>query len=265
MKLNQEKKDILNIYNNTLVTANPGTGKTLLLAYKYLDLVRKGTDTENILCLTFTEKAKREMETRILKLLNEENIPFDPVNIHVYTFHSFANSYIEAENLISSNLLRYSVFKYVKELEIFNYSDEYLLDTIVPKMENLIRYLKSFGIMPEQIDMNATKGLLIPTDKYSKEEIDTYADAFNDIFIYYEKLKKRKGIDYTDMLIEYLKLNNNPVFDYVLIDELQDVNKMEAEIALRSGKQFFAVGDKKQAIFGFQGGSILNFEMFMDS
>jgi len=265
MGINKEKRDIININYNTLVTANPGTGKTLLLAYKYLDLVKNGTDTNNILCLTFTEKAKREMETRILKLLNEQNIPFDPVNVHVYTFHSFANSYIEAEDLISSNLLRYSVFKYVKKLDIFNYSDEYLLDTIVPKMENLIRYLKSFGILPDQIDMIATKDLLIPTKKYSKEEIDTYADAFHEIFIYYENLKKRKGIDYTDMLIEYLDLKKLPEFEYVLIDELQDVNKIEAEIALRSGNQFFAVGDKKQAIFGFQGGSILNFDMFNDS
>ncbi len=51
----------------------------------------------------------------------------------------------------------------------------------------------------------------------------------------------------------------------MLVDELQDVNRMEAEIAIRSGRQFFAVGDKKQAIFGFQGGSILNFAMFEDS
>ena len=70
--------------------------------------------------------------------------------------------------------------------------------------------------------------------------------------------------DYSDLLIRFLELQNPPLFEFVLVDELQDVNKMEAEIALKSGKQFFAVGDKKQAIFGFQGGSIINFEMFKE-
>lgn len=88
---------------------------------------------------------------------------------------------------------------------------------------------------------------------------------FVKVFSLYEDVKKDTGVDYADLLINFLAQKDVPHYELVLVDELQDVNRMEAEIALRSGKRFFAVGDKKQAIFGFQGGSILNFSLFEDS
>ena len=71
MSLNPEKQAIINQDGNVLVTANPGTGKTRLLAYKYVDLINKGIVPEQILCLTFTAKAKREMESRILEVIKK--------------------------------------------------------------------------------------------------------------------------------------------------------------------------------------------------
>ena len=265
MQINPEKQKIIEINGNVLVTANPGTGKTLLLAYKYADLIKKGIGPEQILCLTFTEKAKKEMETRILKVVEELDINLDISNLNVFTFHSYALGNIDENEIISTNLLRYTILRYLKENEILNYSDDYLIDTIIPKMENLMRYLKSFGIIPEDIDINEAKKFLEEGKSYTKEEIDKFAEYFIDIFQHYEKIKNRRGVDYADLLINFIKLREHPVFDYVLVDELQDVNIMEADIALKSGKTFFAVGDKKQAIFGFQGGSILNFKKFEDS
>nr|AIE90307.1 Exodeoxyribonuclease V (uvrD, pcrA) [uncultured marine thaumarchaeote AD1000_02_C08] len=72
MSLNPEKQAIIAQDGNVLVTANPGTGKTRLLAYKYVDLINKGIAPEQILCLTFTTKAKREMETRILEVIKKK-------------------------------------------------------------------------------------------------------------------------------------------------------------------------------------------------
>jgi ATP-dependent DNA helicase UvrD/PcrA len=66
--INPEKENIINTEGNILVAAKPGTGKTLLLANKFLSLVKNGMSSERILCLTFTEKAKKEMEDRIIKL-----------------------------------------------------------------------------------------------------------------------------------------------------------------------------------------------------
>ncbi|MBU0758156.1 MAG: ATP-dependent helicase [Nanoarchaeota archaeon] len=265
MSINPEKQSIIALDGNVLVTANPGTGKTRLLAYKYIDLINKGIRPEQILCLTFTHKAKKEMENRILELIKKNKIDVDISKLNVYTFHSYALDNLDEKEVISSNLLRFSIFKYLKDNEILNYEDAYLLDTIVPKMENLIRYLKSFGVMPDSIDINEAKQHLEGDKKYSKEEIDKFADDFLAIFQHYEDIKNRKGVDYADLLIRFLQLREIPQFEYVLVDELQDVNVLEADIALKSCKNFIAVGDKKQAIFGFQGGSILNFKKFEDS
>jgi len=265
MGINKEKQDILDTRGNILVTANPGTGKTLLLAHKFLSLINQGFSPERILCLTFTEKAKREMEERILKIRDEKNISFDIAKLNVFTFHSYALSSLDNQDIISSNLLRFSIYLYIKENRILNYSEKYILDSLVPKIENLIRYLKSFGILPGDISVDESGKYLPEDSKVSRVELEKFLDEFIKIYHHYEEVKKFEGFDYADLLIEYLKLNKDPEFDYVLVDELQDVNKMEAEIALRSGIKFIAVGDKKQAIFGFQGGSISNFELFKDS
>ncbi|MBS7633644.1 ATP-dependent helicase [Candidatus Bathyarchaeota archaeon] len=261
--MSEEKKKILENQGDTLVIANPGTGKTLLLACKYAQLVKEGVKPQDILCLTFTKKAKKEMEERIIKILKEEGKEIDYANLNVFTFHAYALEEIGREETIPGNLLRYSIYKYFKENETLRYDDGYLIGTIVPKMENLIRYLKSFGVLPDDIDVKKVKAELSEFKKLSKEEMDKFAECFVDVYRHYEDVKKGKGIDYADMLLEFMKLKNKRKFKYVLVDELQDVNTMEADIVLDSGETFFAVGDKKQAIFGFQGGSIINFKKFM--
>ena len=81
--LNKEKQDIINTEGDVLVIANPGTGKTKLLAYKYVYLIKKGFKEEEILCLTFTEKAKAELGKRITDLLNETNTKIDFSKIEI--------------------------------------------------------------------------------------------------------------------------------------------------------------------------------------
>ncbi len=260
-----KQREILDAPGDVLVTANPGTGKTFLLSHKYLKAVRDGIPPEEILCLTFTDKARREMEERIINLLTESGIKPDISKLNIYTFHSYALENLERGSIISSNLLRFSVYRYMADEEVFNYASPYLLDTIVPKVENLIRYLKSFGITPEKIKLEKTLPLLEGDKKTGKEEKEMFAEEFVRIFERYEEAKKGAGMDYADLLINFLRLNDIPEYELVLVDELQDVNSMEARIAIESGRTFFAVGDKKQAIFGFQGGSILNFRMFEDS
>ena len=175
-ELNNEKLRIIDTSGNLLITANPGTGKTLLLAHKFLSLVKNGFNPEQILCLTFTDKAKREMEGRIINLLFDNGISCELSKLNIYTFHSFALNNIEEQNIISTNLLRFSIYTYLKDNQIFNYLDSYLIDTIVPRIENLIRYLKSFGITPDKIDVEKTKSFLKGNDRIGKDEIDKYAE-----------------------------------------------------------------------------------------
>lgn len=261
MSINEEKKKVLRTKGSALVTANPGTGKTLLLAHKYAKLVEQGVSPDQILCLTFTKKAKREMEDRIIHLLGEKGLKPDLSELNVHTFHSYCLEQIGEETIISTNLIRHVIYKYLKDEEVLNYSDQYLLDVIVPKIENLMRYVKNFGILPERISVERAKKHLEP-EKTSREDLEAFLEHFVRVYERYEEEKEGKGCDYSDLLIKYLNMVEEPLFEHVLVDELQDVNEMEADIALKSGKTRFAVGDAKQAIFGFQGGSILNFEKF---
>ncbi len=265
MSVNEEKRSIIDCPGNVLVTANPGTGKTLLLAHKYVSLLNGGIDPKDILCLTFTKKARCEMQERITSLIIKEGLAVNVSDVNIHTFHSYALENLDEAYLVSTNLLRYAIFRFLKDHKTLSYSDRYLLDTIVPKMENLMRYLKSFGVCVDDIVVDDVKRFISDFKGFSKSELEQFLERFVDIFRYYEQMKGSHGVDYADMLIGFLHQPLSHRFSYVLVDELQDVNSMEAEIALRSAEQFIAVGDQKQAIFGFQGGSIINFERFKDS
>lgn len=265
VEINKEKEDIINEKGNLLITANPGTGKTLLLAHKYVNLLEQGLETSDILCLTFTTKARKEMEDRVLEIAHEKGKDVSPSDLHIYTFHSYAKKNIVEDSIISSNMLRYVIYDYLKENEVLSYGKKYIIQTIVPKLENLLRYIKTYGILPGDIDIAKTKEFLESTNTLSKEEMDSFAEELLKIYHKYEEVKEGRGLDYSDLLLQYLNLPKTERYEYVLIDELQDVNELEAEIALVSAKNFVAVGDKKQAIFGFQGGSIENFKKFKDS
>lgn len=264
LTINQQQQEVLKTEGSILVTANPGTGKTFLLAQKYLSLVQESIEPKNILCLTFTEKAKNEMKERILELQEQNKVQMDLSQLNVHTFHSYSLSNLEERDIIPTNLLKSEIYLHIKENDLFNYTDSYIVSDIVPKVQTLINYLKSFGILPDDIDhKDAEKHCLENADKkYTINEKKQFLRNFIDIYNKYEYFKNSKGYDYTDLLIEFLNLKEKPKFEYVLIDELQDLNKLEAEIALQSAEKFIAVGDKKQAIFGFQGGSINNFELF---
>jgi DNA helicase-2/ATP-dependent DNA helicase PcrA len=250
--LNQEKKEAIKCDDSTIVIANPGTGKTLLLAYKYVYLLYQGVEPKDILCLTFTEKACQEMQERILKLIEKEKVKIDISQINIQTFHAFSLDNLEDSDIISSNLLRYEIYSYLIKNEVLNYSENYLLDKIVPKIENSIRYLKSFGITPDKLEIDKIKSKITKFKNFEKEELEKYLEHFVKIFDLYEKYKEKKGLDYTDLLINFSKLKIKPLFKWVLVDELQDVNDLEADIALLVGEKYLVVGDKKQAIFGFQ-------------
>ncbi len=260
--LNQEKKEAIKHNDSTIVIANPGTGKTLLLAYKYVYLLYQGIEPKDILCLTFTEKACQEMQERILKLIEKEKLPVDLTQVNIQTFHAFSLDNLEDSDIISSNLLRYEIYSYLVENQVLNYGENYLLEKIVPKIENSIRYLKSYGITPDNITLDDIRPFVNDFKTHLKVELEVYLEHFVKIFERYENYKEKRGVDYTDLLINFTKQKIKPKFKWVLVDELQDVNNMEAEIALSVCEKYLVVGDKKQAIFGFQGGSISNFAKF---
>ena len=257
---------------DTLVVANPGTGKTTALAGQVVKLLKEGAKEEDILCITFTTKAAEEMRQRVSRAIRESGIDAKPQNIDIHTFHSYAFDYLqergEEREVATNNYTRYSIYRSFKSLEAMNYQDDYIIGEIVPKCENAIRYLKSFGILPEQIRLHEAEKELEKV--YEEEEIANisieenkkFLEYFVNAFSSYEHEKNSSGryLDYNDMLMEFVKRYDRKArhYKFVLVDELQDVNELEADIAVASGDSLFLVGDRKQAIFGFQGGSVEN-------
>ena len=271
----EENLDVISKDSDIIIIANPGTGKTTALADRVVSLLRQGAKEAEILCITFTNKAAEEMRQRITERIRTSNIPEkDPAKISIHTFHSFANDYLTSNGdnreLASNNFMRYSILRNFDRSHAFNYPRNYIISDLVPKCENAIRYLKSFGILPEDIKLDDAKTIV--KDMYSREQFDnvnegeiiSFLSYFITAYKEYEDSKGARFIDYSDMLINFLKVHNPDykLYKYVLVDELQDVNELEARIALDVGDRIFLVGDRKQAIFGFQGGSVRNFKLF---
>ena len=260
---------------NVLIVANPGTGKTTTLAKRVVELLSEGAKESDILCITFTNKAAREMKERIEEEINDAGISAKPYLIDVHTFHSYAYDYLSkmglSYELAGSNMLRYSVYRSFMSDNAFNYPNSYILDSLVPKTENAIRYVKSFGILPSSIDIGKAEKELEsaynahPLSNVTFDEVSAFLKYFVNAYDTYEKEKDKAGIyiDYNDMLIKFVQKNDGKKrYRYVLVDELQDLNELEAQIAVLSGDNLFLVGDRKQAIFGFQGGSLGSFRKF---
>ncbi len=265
-----------------MLVANPGSGKTHQLSEAICNYIRKGVKPEDMLCITFTERAADEMEKRIFQKLKEYQIASALPEVH--TFHSYAfsvlNNGARELKVISDNLARYAVLKSIVDNKALNYPKETLLNDefgsvpTVGKFVNAIRYLKSYGITPgdinpiavmKHLESTTAEGFSRSWDKYDERlnEAEHLLKYFQEAFRDYEKAKSESTIDYEDMLIRFLQTETTRKYKYVFVDELQDINDMEARIVEKAGDKFFLVGDVKQAIFGFQGGNVKNFRKFM--
>ena len=117
---------------------------------------------------------------------------------------------------------------------------------MIPKTENAMRYIKSFGITPEMINIESANSLIeemYDEDKtsYSMAELKAFLKYFVDSYKNYEN-SKQDAIDYSDMLLLFVDKVKGKKFEYVLVDEMQDMNDMEARIAQMVGNNIFLVG-----------------------
>ena len=260
-----EQRRIIKSKGNSIVVSNPGTGKTTTLALKVVQLLEEGVDPDDIVCITFTKKAKKEMYDAINRQ-GSGKFSAQVKKVHIHTFHSFAyerllDSGQIDEMAVNESRIRYSIYKSFKGNKAFNYSKKYVISDIVPAATNAIRYIKSFRVTPDMISIPEVSALLervhkdhIEKSSYTMEEMQAFLKYLTAAYRDYEE-SKQDAIDYTDMLIKFLERLDGPLFKHALIDEMQDMNGVEAEIARRVAENVFLVGDEKQAIFGFQGGS----------
>ena len=260
---NKQKAAVEKIGGPILVFAGAGSGKTRVLTHKIAYLIDEvGLPPENILAVTFTNKAAQEMKSRVVDLVET-----DILGINIGTFHS-----------ISANILRKEIkcLGYDNNFTIYDQQDSRSVVKTVIKEINLD--LKQFEPKTYQIRIsNAKNNLLNPND--FKENIETLNDEhfYNIYYRYQEILKESNCLDFDDLLILPIRLfEENPdrlkyyqkKFQYVLVDEYQDTNKPQFEfIYLLSSKHkdIFVVGDDDQSIYGWRGADISNILNFQDA
>lgn len=257
--LNEEQyKAVTHLEGPCLVLAGAGSGKTRVLTTRIAYLIDQGIPSYNILAITFTNKAAKEMKERIDTLV-PNNFAF------VGTFHSLGVRILR-ENCTLCNLT--STFTILD-------SDDVL---------SLIkRIMKNKGIDPKSLAPSYVRNRIsfIKNENLSSREID---NLFNtemekqvlDIYKTYEELiHKNNSVDFDDLLVLPVKLfqENKEVlehyqekFKYILVDEYQDTNEVQYQfnkLLARKYQNLFVVGDANQSIYGFRNANfrnILNFE-----
>ena len=265
-----KQKEIIESKGDTIVISNPGTGKTFTLSRKVINLLENGVEPEDILCLTYTEKAKKEMFDAIFNA--KRKFPdSDVMKINIHTFHSYALNYLLDNGLISgdiigNNILRFNILESFENNQALNYSKNYIISDFMPKVENSLRYIKNFGITPDKIEIKKSEKLLEKShdekrSSFTTKEMKALLTYIVAAYKHYED-SKTDTVDFSDVLLTFIEKFHGEKFPYVLVDEMQDMNEIEAQIVEMVSENLFLVGDVKQAIFGFQGGSTKNFEKF---
>ena len=258
MNLNEQQiKAVKHVNGPMLVLAGAGSGKTKVLTNRIANLIEQGISPYEILAITFTNKAAREMKDRVSKLIGPS-----ANSIQISTFHSLGLKIIK-EN--------YEFLGYKKNFTILD-SDDTL--TVVKKtMKELNMNPKFYNARELRNKISSAKNELIDPTRFSKIEFDH--QIVNLYKKYCEKLKNGNSVDFDDLLVLPIRLfkisesiltSYQERYKYILIDEYQDTNEAQyifSKMLAKKYKNIFVVGDNDQAIYAFRGANfknILNFE-----
>ena len=253
----EQQKAVTHQNGPMLVLAGAGSGKTKVLTSRIAYLIENGISPANILAITFTNKAAKEMRERVYNLIGH-NASY----IQISTFHSLGLKILK-EN--------YEFLGYDKNFVILD-SDDTL--TVVKKlMKDLNMNPKYYNAREIRNKISSAKNELITPEKFKKHEYDEKIVTLYKK--YCEKLKIGNSVDFDDLLILPIKLfelSENILtyyqekYKYVLIDEYQDTNEAQyvfSKMLTKKYRNIFVVGDNDQAIYAFRGANyknILNFE-----
>ena len=257
MNLNSEQlKAVMHIDGPMLVLAGAGSGKTKVLTNRIANLIENGVSPYEILAITFTNKAAKEMKDRVYNLIGE-----DARRIQISTFHSFGLKMIK-EN--------YDVLGYDKNFSILDSDDT--LSVIKKIMKEYNMDPKYYNAKSIRNKISFAKNELISPAKFNKVEFDKQVVA---VYERYERmLKNNNSMDFDDLLLLPIRLledkeilnNYQERYKYILIDEYQDTNEAQYKLSKKLADKYhniFVVGDNDQAIYAFRGANfknILNFE-----
>jgi DNA helicase-2/ATP-dependent DNA helicase PcrA len=242
-----------------LILAGPGSGKTRCITYRVVYLVKeKKTQPENIVTLTFTNKAANEMKERVVKLLSPDysssKKPF------MGTFHSFCARILrhDGKNLgLSPNFL------------IFDGADQ--LNVVKQAMKELEISTRDFSPKAIHAIISSAKNELISEREYLQYAQGYFQKTVAKVFPYYQKLlRQNEALDFDDLLTKTVELFKQAPkilskyqnrFRYILVDEYQDTNHAQyvlTKLLASQWRNLCVVGDASQSIYGFRGADYRN-------
>lgn len=250
------------VQGNRMVTASAGTGKTYTLTHRIAYLIEHNVKPENILLLTFTNKAASEMLDKTVRLLNDEHIA-TTASVKGGTFHSIALEFF----------YRYGSMMNVDTSSYTVISTEDAKDIISLKREAIVEEYKKMGIKASAVPTPAQTLGMISSAFNNNATIDKVlnsryritpagARAVRRMADEYKAYKEEHHFfDFDDLLDVFWKmLKDEKVrkvittqYPYVLVDEVQDINIIQYDIIKMLEGNMFIVGDAKQAIYSFRG------------
>lgn len=260
--LNDRQKEAV-LYNEgpLLIIAGAGAGKTKTLTTKIAYLIEEGfAYPYNVLAITFTNKAAKEMKDRLYGLIGDL-----AKKVQVSTFHSFGLK------LLREN---YEKLGYEANFVIMD-SDDSL--TVVKKIVKDLGYdPKIYNPRAIRNKISSCKNEMMTPEMYERYAVSDYEKVMHKVYEKYEKkLKKNNSVDFDDLLLLPIKLfKENPsvlqkyqeLYQYILIDEYQDTNEAQyilSKLISAKSRKITCVGDDSQSIYSFRGANyknILNFE-----
>ena len=257
-----QRKAAEKIEGPVLILAGAGSGKTRTVTYRIAHMIKeKNISPLNILALTFTNKAAREMKERAEELIGEEN----SYNLVVSTFHSFAVRILKTYS---------ERIGYGRNFNIYDVDDQKSIITKIKKEMNI-----KDDIAPGRIANRISK---LKEDGVGLDEVSRQLDLkipanrlFYDIYKKYDEvLKANNAMDFSDLLLNARRLLDDKYvldiiqnrYQYIVVDEYQDTNNIQYEIInliAAKYRNICVVGDEDQSIYAFRGANIeniLNFE-----
>jgi len=239
-----QKKAVMSTEGPVLIVAGPGTGKTLTIVRRIAHLIHQGVNPENILAMTFTNRAAREMRERTEALLGN-----DAHRVFIGTFH-----------MLGLNILR----------------NEYSNNCVIINREEQINFIRTLlkgsdlGVTSRKAENISER---ISRIKNCMEDVD---DEINGMYEkYQDTLTNREALDFDDLMLKPIEILGNPekarkyrdAYRYIMVDEYQDINRAQYVLLIRlaeSNGNLCVIGDSDQAIYAFRGADIENFINFKE-
>ena len=262
IELNEQQKKAVEFMDGPcLVTSCPGSGKTRVLVERTIRLIQKGVNPRNILCITFTNKASREMKTRIYERMN-----VDELDMFIGTFHAMCAMVIRAYH---------KRLGYTSQITILDQDGQ---KSLVKKCARSLDFdIKEDNIDVEHIMYHINTSRELSEDNSEMEDrFKSKKDHWTIAEEYFRVLKKSNLIDFSGLLHEMTRLlEENPpvleklqnIFKYIQVDEVQDTNYAQFKIIhllANKNRNVMLIGDLSQSIYKFRGARYQNMIDFLN-